>query len=150
MQLICPSCNATILCDDINLEQMVAKCRQCQALMNVDLPEDEEEDDYDDEEDEDYGLGAPAQRPDVPMPPEFHVDRSDGRLRIVYRWWDRTVFGVVLFFCIAWSGAVYWLLTSDLSFAKSFRNTFALPVFAVALGVAAAYLALAMLVNRTT
>src|SRR6516164_4900011 len=100
MQVHCPSCGSLLHSDDMNLANMVAKCRGCHALVNLrdHLPANRRSD---------PPAGA-RERPRVPMPSGFSVDDLGVGLRIVRRWFSG-MFIFLALFCIAWdSFLVFW------------------------------------------
>jgi hypothetical protein len=154
--------------DDINLRRLLAKCRNCHALLNVPSQaggdEDTEEEaagavpgdatqvegDEPDEETEDEAAGAvPGERPAAQKPPGWQVDESGAQLRITWSWRTGSTFAHALFFFLFWGGGGAWLMTTDFEPAAAARGY---PLLFVALGavlVSGTYTLLARLLNHT-
>lgn len=143
MQVICPSCGEMVRSEDMNLDQMVGKCRRCHALVNLrDIvpPENFAEN----------ALRANRPRPAVPQPEKLTVEDNGSQLVISWRWFDWSVLWLI-FFCIAWdSFLVFWywmgLAVQDRVWMWF---TFVFPIAHVAVGIWLTYFTLACLVNRT-
>ncbi len=96
MQITCKQCGADILAENINIDQMIAKCNFCHAVFRF---EDQLE---------------PAQKPpvqtslDVPMPKGIEVLPTGNRLEIIRTWFSlKIIFFTV--FTLFWDGfMVVW------------------------------------------
>lgn len=137
--MLCPRCGAEIQADDVNLDNLVAKCRQCNEV---------------------FGFAAqvekrPAQvetvQPQrVPRPPGIAVEEDERRL--VRRWFSWGILFLV-FFCVFWDGfLVVWytaVLVGIRSGGPMVLVMALFPILHVAVGAALTYYTLAALVNRT-
>jgi hypothetical protein len=92
MQVTCATCGALILSEDMNLANMVAKCRACNSLVDLRgrLPNASAP----------MPPSLPQVRSNVPIPEGFVVDDSGPALRITRRWFSPT-FIFLAFFCVA-------------------------------------------------
>lgn len=148
MQIPCPNCGQTIQSQDMNLDNMVAKCRSCHALLN--LPS------------RIVASAAPITsksaaplRPKHSKPPRFEVeeDESAHTFRIAYRWLNAG-FIFLCFFTLSWLifTAVMWTFAILILFkiehpaSKFFPLILCIPTF---IGIFLVYMAAAGLVNRT-
>ncbi|MEM7018176.1 MAG: hypothetical protein AAF512_12655 [Pseudomonadota bacterium] len=95
MQLNCKSCNAQIPAEDVNIDQMVAKCCVCDAVFSF----------------ADQFPDAPPRRPPktkVGQPKRISIDYASGGL-VIARKWFRPLFIFLTFFAIFWDGfMVVW------------------------------------------
>jgi hypothetical protein len=132
--------------EDMNLERLVAKCRDCHAIMSFARAVDRAE-----------GAGdvtSRRQRPPVPLPAGLRAEDRGKGLRIVRRWFS-PVFFFLLFFCIAWdSFLVFWYAISFGNFGEAPGPVWWLmvifPVAHLAVGVGLTYFTLAGFLNQTT
>ena len=140
MQVDCPSCRLQIHSDDINLTNMVAKCRRCHSLVSLNRFLNAS------------GSGEapfrPVNRQKVPQPPGFTVDESGPGLKVIRRWYSGA-FVFLAFFCIGWdSFLVIWYFMAFAVNAPWLFKVF--PVIHVAVGVCLTYYTLAGFLNSTT
>lgn len=137
MQVHCPTCKSPIRSDDMNLSNMVAKCRDCHAL---------------------FALGplvaresppplAHRVRPTIPTPTGYTIDDADG-LQINRRWFTPMIV-FLAFFCIAWDAfLIFWYFLAFTMNGPWIMKVF--PIVHVAVGLALTYYVLASLLNTTT
>lgn len=140
MNVTCPSCGSQVQSDDMNLANMVGKCRSCHSLINLRdlLPSPPQP----------APQAGPRERPRVPMPPGFVVDDSGPGLTITRRWFS-FLFIFLAFFCIAWdSFLVFWYSMAFGMDAPWIMKVF--PVAHLAVGIGLTYFTLAGFLNRTT
>jgi hypothetical protein len=98
MQLFCRSCGAEIKSADINLNNMMAKCAQCNAVFSfADMYDDVAENPAKRKRDYAY---------DVPQPGNITV-RHDGMDLLITRAWSRKTGLGLLLFAILWGGVVF-------------------------------------------
>ena len=162
MKIVCKSCGAQVPADDVNIDNMLAKCRQCDAVFDISnqvhrrekIPSRESR------------TELHRRRPRVPLPPGIQVTRtdaakgitgeaspyraagapSDRSLQITRRWYATKYIGM-LFFCIAWdSFLVFWYTMAG---ATGNWLMIIFPVAHVAVGVGLTYTTIAGLINRT-
>jgi hypothetical protein len=132
MQLSCPECGAGILADDVNLENLVAKCASCHEVFGFDDRIERPE---------------PASKPTVSMPRGINVREGAGGLIITRRWFTWAV-TFLLVFCVFWDGfLVVWYGIAFSQNAPLIMIIF--PVLHVAVGVGVTWFTLACLINRT-
>jgi len=164
MTIVCKSCGASVPADDVNIDNMLAKCRQCDAVFDISNQVHGRE-----EQPSAPHVDAPRthrRRPQVPLPPGLKVTRSgsvpgatqaagpyreaghpsDRSLKITRRWYSHQHLGM-LFFCIAWdSFLVFWYTMAG---ASGNWLMILFPIAHVAVGVSLTYATLAGLFNRT-
>jgi predicted Zn finger-like uncharacterized protein len=131
MRLRCPECDAEIDADDVNLEQMAAKCRRCHAVFRID------------------GLvGGRAVKPlDTPMPDGMTLEHTAAGLRITRRWFTwGTLF--ITAFAVFWNG--FLVVTLGSAFVSGFYPIAAFASIHILIGLGLIYWALAGFLNRTT
>ncbi len=139
MHLTCRDCGATIPAEDINIERGIAKCRACNAVLDVE------------EALRGSGETVPATtRPRVPQPPGIKVEDLGEGLRLTRRWFTWGVL-VLTFFCIAWdSFLVFWYwMALGMGGGPFSWLAIIFPVCHVAVGVGLTYLTLSLYLNRT-
>ncbi len=90
MQLSCPNCKAEIHSADINIQQLVAKCSQCNHVFNF-QPE---------------LAHAPRVRPEIPMPAGIEAYSFLSELNLLIKWRQLGGLGFFLFFTIFWNALV--------------------------------------------
>jgi hypothetical protein len=136
----CPKCGTIILADDVNIQALVAKCRQCHDVFRVtdQLPPARE-------------AGAPAKPVRVPRPATLVV-QDEGDIRVMRRRWFRPMYFFLLFFCVAWdSFLVFWYTMGIFGGAKGGMDWlfFVFPICHVAVGVGLTYFVLAGFLNKS-
>jgi hypothetical protein len=141
----CPRCRALVLADDVNLEHLIAKCRQCQEVFRFAVEEIEAVSDrlHDLKRTEPTPAKVRAPRPNSIEIEDWDMDR-----RMVKRWYNSSYIGAAVF-CLFWDGfLVVWY-----TFAVFGDNASVLmavfPVLHVAAGVMMTYSTLAGFCNRT-
>ena len=134
MQVICPSCHAQIPSDDMNVANMIARCRRCHSL--IDLGQFVTH--------EDTG----QHHSQVPQPSGLSVDDSGPGLRIVYDWCS-FVYVPLAVLCIVWDSSVVACFLKALS-SNGPWLAMAFTVAPVAMGVGLTYCTLAVFLNDTT
>src|ERR1043166_3292364 len=156
----CPRCRAMVLADDVNLEHLLAKCRQCQEVFRFSAAEIEAVSDKLREQENSATaisekLLAPENLPDVPSiakvsapkPETIFVEDDGANLKLVRRWFDASLF-VTALFCVVWdSFLVMW-------YSIAFTNdgpwlSILFPVLHVMVGVWLTYSTIAGFFNRT-
>lgn len=88
-QLNCPNCRTPVISEDINIQQLVAKCRNCHAIF-----------DFDDSQQKPIKRA----RPEIPLPKGFTVQQQASSLQILIRW-RKTKAGIGFFtiFTVFWN-----------------------------------------------
>lgn len=138
MRVVCKECSRDIPAEDVNIDNLVAKCRSCNAVFSF-----AEE------------LGArgdspppePEARLKVPLPRGITEETMGRSLLLKRRWFTRKVF-FLIFFCTFWDGfLVLWYSLAVKEGAPLVMVIF--PVFHVAVGAVITYLAAASIVNTT-
>lgn len=141
MQLHCPHCGKQIRSDDANLENALAKCRNCHAVFSfADLADEQTE------------LAQHAARhrhprEPVPLPRGLTMDETGPNLRFMRKWFSPGLF-FLLVFCVIWDGfLVFW-------YSMVFREGPSLvmvlfPILHLVAGVFLTYLVVCGFVNRT-
>jgi hypothetical protein len=131
----CPKCSAHIPSEDVNLANLVAKCRQCDEVFTF--------------ADQVGGLprpAAPVVEQRLPKPP-YMILEDDERRRLWWRWLGPEVIFLGLF-CVAWDGfLVFWYSMAIQNNAPWIMIVF--PIVHLAVGVALTYSVVAMILNRT-
>jgi predicted Zn finger-like uncharacterized protein len=85
--LQCPSCDADIRSDDINIDRALAKCSSCHAVFSIE-----------------EGLPVSARRkPEVLLPNEMEVLKLRSELEILVKWRKTSSIGFLMFFTIFWN-----------------------------------------------
>lgn len=144
MQLFCRSCGAEIKAADINLDNMMAKCSQCNAVFSF-------ADMYDDVAAK-PGKSKREYAYNVPQPGNITV-RHDGMDLLITRAWSRRSGLGLLVFATFWNGVVFAVMLpsffapdqqSDIGMFVCFFGIFA------GVGVLVAMLAIYNLLNFTT
>lgn len=136
MQIYCRQCGAPIKAENINLNNLMAKCDECDAVFSfADMYE---------------GVSAKEKRTkdviDIPMPAGITIDNSGSRLRIQRSWFSWTII-FLLIFAIIWNGMIWGIFVPTFSGFNDAPGWFLLPFIAVGLFLAA-YVALSF-VNHT-
>lgn len=132
MKLLCPSCGALIRAEDMNLDRMVAKCRDCHAVFDF-VPEGK--------------AASRRQRTVVDMPKAITLDAMGPELTLTRRWYSpKFIFLVV--FCAIWNGfLVTWYTLVTAGGAPLVFKLF--PLIHVAVGVGLSYFTLCGFLNKT-
>jgi len=135
--LSCKLCRAKIFAEDVNIQQLVAKCRACNAVFEfVDQVKGGEE------------AAPPRLRGPVPMPGKFRMEEQAGGFVISWRWLSY-VHVFLLFFTIAWdSFLIFWYGMAMGEGAPWIMFVF--PIGHLAVGLGLTYVVLTGLLNRTT
>ena len=141
-QVYCPQCGALVEAENINLNNMMAKCGQCNAVFSI-------------ADRQPSGAwsssSSPRDQDPIPMamPNNISVDNDGRRLQIIRRWRSWQVL-FLLPFTLFWNGIIFVVFVPNFS-RNSFDNMptlFLLPFMLIGLGFA--YYSLAMLLNSTT
>lgn len=148
MHLDCKECGARIPAEDMNLENLVARCRRCDAVFSfaAEVGAGAE------------GLAAPVgvdgpRRPvplslgDVPLPRGITVDDEPGQFTIVRRWFAPKIIGL-LFFCALWDGFLIVWYAGVLTTGAPLPMVL-FPLLHLAVGAGITYAMLAGFLNRT-
>jgi hypothetical protein len=138
MQVSCPSCRAKILADDLNLQNLLARCRGCGSVFSFRSQL---------EADDPAAARVPAARRGVPLPARFRIERVGDRTTIFWRWFGPRYF-ILALFCAAWdSFLVFWYLMALKDNAPWIMTVF--PIVHLAVGVGLTYYTLTGFFNRT-
>jgi len=139
-KLVCPSCNADVPADNINVAQMLAVCPNCDTVFN-------------------FGSLSAAQKskqkkkPRKMHPPQgFHVETTPEGFSMRWRWFTPAIIGAT-FFAIVWNAfLVFWYnMLGDFSMDGGFLWIFYIfPIGHIAVGIGMAYYALTGWLNTTT
>lgn len=139
MRITCPECRAPLAAADVNLDNLVARCRACDGVFRLDLPAPAT-----------HAVARVARPPrdaEVPRPVSLGEHRGLHDLTIRRRWFGpQHVFIALFAFC--WDAfLVFWysMVTGEAPWIFS-----VFPLIHVAVGVGLTYYALAGFVNRTT
>lgn len=132
----CPKCGTQVHADDVNLANLIAKCRSCHEVFtfgNLARHAD---------------TTARAELPlPAPRPPSIQVEDENGRQQLTRRWFT-PIFLFLVLFCIAWdSFLVFWYTMALTGNAPWLMIVF--PVVHLAVGIGMTYYTLAGLVNTT-
>jgi hypothetical protein len=138
----CPRCQTVIPAADVNLDNLVAKCRRCNEVFSFadQMPRPIQSDGQ-----------RPAKLP-FPKPDSLLVEDLGDQRRIIRRWFTWPVL-MLVFFCIGWdSFLIFWYF---MAFNAPFPGGFNLimvifPIAHVAVGVGLTYFMIASLLNYTT
>ena len=87
-QLNCPNCKTPVLSEEINIQKLIAKCRNCHAIF-----------------DDSQQKPIKRERPEIPLPKGFQVKQQASSLQIMIRW--RKTRSSITFFTIF---TVFWNL----------------------------------------
>jgi hypothetical protein len=136
----CPRCQALIPAEDVNLDNLVAKCRQCHDVFSfadqVQRPIRPDN-------------KRPAKLP-FPKPDSLRVEDLGDQRRIIRRWFTWPVL-MLVFFCVGWdSFLIFWY---SMAFNAPFPFAWIVVVFPIAhlaVGVGLTYFVLACLFDSTT
>ncbi len=90
IQLECPNCGAAIRAEDININQLVAKCNQCHTLFGFDTMLKQVE----------------RHRAEVPLPPGIEALSYLSELDIQISWRKTSNAGFFIFFTIFWNAVL--------------------------------------------
>jgi hypothetical protein len=127
VNLTCPACGAPFSADDVHLDVGIANCRICRGVLDL------------------RASDRPMQRP---RPPRFHVEESDGRLSIAWRWFAPANLAMIPLL-ICWFGFLALFYADALSAPHNITPFLLIPLLHVATGIGLAYPTVANIVNRT-
>jgi predicted Zn finger-like uncharacterized protein len=134
----CPHCHAQILDDDVNLNNLVAKCRRCHEVFsfaNQVAPPSSN-----------ASPSHPARLP-APRPENFRIEEMNDRKRIIHRWFSPMYIGLIAF-CLFWDGfLVLWYVIGFTQNGPLMMLLF--PLIHVAIGLFLTYFTVAGFFNRT-
>ena len=139
MNLKCDSCAAPLEEKQIDEERALARCAFCGAVMDLSRRAGP-------------GPGGRTfrdlERPEVPLPEKFRLEKDGGGIRISWRWFTpAAVF--LAFFAVVWNG--FLIAFFGMAAASGAPGVFFLfPLIHVAVGVGIGYFALASFLNTTT
>ncbi len=140
MKIKCKQCGAWIPAADMNLKNLVARCRACDSVFS-----------FANVVGSTLGTGPDREvRPqgDVALPKGITVDDLGGSLSITRRWFSAAAIALVVF-CAFWDGFLFvWYFTAFKEGAPLAMTLF--PIIHLGVGALLTYLMLASLVNRTT
>lgn len=152
----CPRCRALIPVDDVNLEHLLAKCRQCQEVFRFSVEEIEAVTDRVRENEplpkasgreNEPLLDISLHKIRAPQPPNYRIEVSGHRRRIVSRWFEYRHLGMLMF-CVFWDGFLVVWYTIAFSINGPWLMVI-FPLIHVAVGVCLTYATLAGLLNQT-
>lgn len=139
-KLECPNCGAAVPAEQINVQQMVAVCPNCDTVFNFGNGEG--------------GAWQPEKAKqkfkDVPMPERFQVDESEHKLTISYSWFTPMAF-FITFFAVFWN-AISWTIFGGDGFGPISEGFFIFALFPLifpAVGLGLIYYNVAQYINRT-
>jgi hypothetical protein len=140
MQIYCRQCGAEIRAEDINLDKMIAKCSQCNAIFS-----------FADMYGEDSHKKKKVDFSNVPMPNNMSIDNSGSTLVIERKWFSFSHIFLAIF-AVIWNGMIWTIFVPNFAEAGAagfgIFPLFLLPFILVGIGVA--YVALAGFLNTTT
>lgn len=132
MKLLCPSCGAAIRADDMNLDRLVAKCRECDSVFAF-AP--------------DGALRGGRRRPHVDLPARIRIENHGSGVVLTRRWLSAKYY-LLLVFSIVWNTfLVGWYAAVTAADAPLLFKLF--PILHVAVGVGLTYSVVCGFVNRT-
>jgi len=132
MQIECQSCGAEVPADNINLEKLVAKCEQCNAVFGFDVA---------------GGQVARRDRPNIGMPKGLTVENFGSELIITRSWRHPVLIVFMVIFTLFWNGMVWPFFIGSLNSDEWFISAF-LSIF-VFVGALVGYFTLGVLLNST-
>lgn len=144
----CPRCRTLVLSEDVNLEHLLAKCRQCQEVFRFSAEEIEAVTErLQDKITSDVpSIKAPEVR--VPRPDGIEVDDLGGERRMVKRWFHPQLIFAAMF-CVVWDGfLIFWYTIAFTTDAPWIMVVF--PILHLTAGVCLTYSTIAGFFNRTT
>jgi hypothetical protein len=133
MEVRCPSCDEQIKAEDMNLENLVARCRSCNALINLRRYLRAEV--------------VSARKSVLSPPPHLAVEETVDGLLIRLRWYRHWAWFLAAG-CISWDSFLIFSYTL-VAAGDAPWGFWVFPAAFVAVGVAGTYFTLAMLINRT-
>lgn len=133
MQLACPNCATSILADNVNIKDLVAKCHHCNNVFgftNSDLPAPE------------------RNRPEIMLPSGFEAYNSLSALDIEISW-RRTSksMGFLIFFTLFWNGILSIFVVTAL--ATGAYEMLLFTSIHLLVGIGLLYFVIATLLNKT-
>lgn len=138
MPLRCPHCNQPIRSEDVNIKDVLAKCRSCHTIFSF----------HRDVEGRAVSKAPFRPREPVPLPPKLHVEELGSEFRVRWRWFQWSL-GCLVFFCVFWDGfLVVWYTAGIAGGAPLIFLLF--PLLHVAVGVGLTYFVLCGFINSTT
>ncbi len=134
MQVTCKQCGSEIPVENLNLDRMIAKCTECNAVFNFE------------DQMEDTDREQPAEKPEVSMPKGFQVENRGQELIITRRWFG-LMFIFLAFFCVIWDGfMVFWF---GMAFSEGSLMMAGFGTLHAAVGIGLTYYVLAGFFNKT-
>lgn len=124
MQIYCRQCGAPIKAENINLNNLMAKCDECDAVFSfADMYE---------------GTSVKEKRTkdvlDIPMPAGISIDNSGSRLLIQRTWFHWSVL-FLLVFAVIWNGMIWGVFVPNFGGFSRSPDWFLLPFIGVGLGL---------------
>lgn len=131
MQINCYKCNMPLAGDDVNIQQAIARCSQCQAVFRLN------------EKDQ------PHEREVVNKPERISIRHIGSETIITYRW--QWLIAIILIpFSLFWNG-ITWTIVTLMYLDGELKASLALFMTPfVLVGIGSAYAAIAFLLNSTT
>lgn len=95
-QLRCPRCAAPVPAEDVNIGSLIGKCRNCNAIFEVD-----------DELRRQQEADIIEERPHIDLPKGFEVQRGVSELDIRVRWRKTRMVWFYVLFSVIWNGVTF-------------------------------------------
>jgi hypothetical protein len=138
VEIRCEQCREPVPADDINLDTVLAKCRNCNSVF-----------DFSRQVGRSNPTAAKVRRDkgEIPLPAGLRVD-DDGRTLTIVKPWSRTLGCFFLVFAALWNGITWTGLVLGFSSQEPWTTRLFMVPF-ILVGLATAYSALVGLLNRT-
>ena len=131
--MLCPRCGNVVPADDVNLENLVAKCRPCNEVFSFTGGRT-------------AAIGAKAFQ--TPRPGKVRVEEDGDPKRVSWSWF-RPMILFLVFFCIAWDSFLVFWYSIALTLPGTPWLMIVFPIAHLAVGVGLTYYVIAALLNRT-
>lgn len=136
-QLRCPKCATPIPAEDINIDSLIGKCRNCHAIFEVDEEMDRQHQDSEREE----------ERPNIDLPRGFEVQQGVSTLDIRINWRKTRMIWFYVLFSLFWNGVTFVFVGIAIS-ANSLPIALAISVHFM-IGIAFLLYTISLLINTT-
>jgi hypothetical protein len=136
LELKCKNCGSAINLADINTLTGIMSCKHCGAIYKI-APSAAET----------QAAAANQQRPEIPLPEKFKVQKTLEGLEISWRWF-KAVHVFMIFFAIAWNGFMVMWHSMAIASGEYFMSLFGIVHTAVGIGLI--YYVLAGFLNQTS
>jgi hypothetical protein len=139
MQVHCPQCGAAIPVDDVNLQTLAARCRECNNIFSVaDVVR----------ADTGTGRQSPAEvNAPIPVPGRMYVEEFGATWLVSWRWFTPSVILLILFAAVWDTFLFFWYSTALSGHAPWIAVVF--PILHVVAGITMTYTAIACVFNTT-